>query len=72
MVESCVGDLLGGVLYKDPEDVLEAFVKDYFPNMENQNQGCNIDLCQRQSHQEGGDLGHAHAWLVLPLRQGPV
>ena len=33
MVESFVDDLPGGVLYKEPEDVLEAVVKDYFPNM---------------------------------------
>ena len=33
MVESCVGGLPGGVLYKDPEDVLEAFVKDCLPTL---------------------------------------
>ena len=39
MVESCVGGLPGGVLYKAPEDVLEAFVKDYFPNMNTNTRG---------------------------------
>ena len=33
MVESCVGGLPGGVLYKDPEAVLEAFVKGCLPNL---------------------------------------
>ena len=33
MVESCVGGLPGGVLYKGPEDVLEAFVKDCLPTL---------------------------------------
>ena len=42
MVESCVDDLLGGVLYKDPEDVLEAFVKDYFPNMNTKTRGATL------------------------------
>jgi hypothetical protein len=42
MVESCVGGLLGGVLYKDPEDVLEAFVKDYFPNMNTKTRGATL------------------------------
>ena len=42
MVESCVGGLLGGVLYKDPEDVLEAFVKDCFPNMNTKTRGATL------------------------------
>ena len=42
MVESCVGGLLGGVIYKDPEDVLEAFVKDYFPNMKTKTKGATL------------------------------
>ena len=33
MVESSVGGLPGGVLYKDPEDVLEAFVKGLIANL---------------------------------------
>ena len=33
MVESCVGGLPGVVLDKDPEDVLEAFVKDCLPTL---------------------------------------
>ena len=33
MVESCVGGLPGGVLYKDPEDVLAAFVKYCLPTL---------------------------------------
>jgi hypothetical protein len=33
MVESCLDDLPGGVLYKEPKDVLEAFVKDCLPTL---------------------------------------
>ena len=42
MVESFVDDLPGGVLYKEPEDVLEAFVKDYFPNMNTKTRGATL------------------------------
>ena len=42
MVESCVDDLPGGALYKEPEDVLEAFVKDYFPNMNTKTRGATL------------------------------
>lgn len=42
MVESCVDDLLGGVLYREPEDVLEAFVKDSFPNMNTKTRGASL------------------------------
>ena len=33
MVESCAGGTPLGFLFRDPQEILEAFVKDYFPNM---------------------------------------
>ena len=42
MVEGCVGGLPGGVLYRDPADVLEVFVKDYFPNMNTNTKGAPL------------------------------
>ena len=42
MVESWDDDLLGGVLYKEPADVLEALAKDYCPNMSTQTRGATL------------------------------
>ena len=33
MVETCAGGTQMGYLFRDPQEIMEAFVKDYFPNM---------------------------------------
>ena len=33
MVETCAGGTQMGYLFRDPQEIMDAFVKDYFPHM---------------------------------------